>query len=127
MNIRVQGNIIQVIRYKVKYTEFETEMTMSACTLEEANEIATRMNGTVEALDTTGIEWIDGVEIPESKYPMEEALKILEMGEQGYSDFLVMQEKMKLENLLAENESLKQQLLETQLALVDIYESTLKG
>lgn len=125
--IRVQGNIIQVIRYKVKYIENDIEMAMEASAQEEAESLKTAFNGKIETLDTTGIEWIDGVKIPETNKPMEEALKILKMGEQGYKTFLENQEKMKPENLLVENETLKQQLLDTQMALVEFYESTLKG
>lgn len=125
--IRVQGNVIQVIRYKVKSTAFDTEMYMEASTLEEAESLAEQFNGEIETLDTSTIEWIDGITIPETNKPMEEASKILEMGEQGYKTFLEQQEKMKSENLLAENESLKQQLLETQLALTELFESTLVG
>lgn len=125
--IRVQGNVIQVIRYKVKSTAFDTEMYMEASTLEEAESLAEQFNGEIETLDTSNIEWIEGVEIPKTNKPMEAALEILNMGEEGYKDFLLKQEKMKAENLLAENESLKQQLLETQLALTELFESTLVG
>lgn len=125
--IRVQGNIIQIIRYKVKSTAFDTEMYMEASTLEEAESLAKQFNGEIETLDTSAIEWIDGITIPETNKPMEAALEILNMGEEGYKDFLLKQEKMKAENLLAENESLKQQLLETQLALTELFESTLVG
>lgn len=125
--IRVQGNIIQIIRYKVKSTAFDTEMYMEASTLEEAESLAEQFNGEIETLDTSNIEWIEGVEIPKTNKPMEAALEILNMGEEGYKDFLLKQEKMKAENLLAENESLKQQLLETQLALTELFESTLVG
>lgn len=123
--IRVQGNVIQVIRYKIKSTAFDTEMYMEASTLEEAKSLAEQFNGEIETLDISNIEWIEGVEIPKTNKPMEEALNILEMGETGYKEFLLKQEKMKNENLLAENESLKQQLLETQLALTELFERTL--
>lgn len=125
--IRVQGNVIQIIRYNVKYKENNIEMVMEASKLEEAEELKKAFNGEIETLDTSNIEWIDGVKIPETNKPMEEALKILNMGEEGYKDFLLKQEKMKAENLLAENESLKQQLLETQLTLTELFESTLVG
>lgn len=125
--IRVQGNEIQVIRYKIKSTAFDTEMYMEASTLEEAESLAEQFNGEIETLDTSAIEWIDGITISETNKPIEAALEILNMGEAGYKEFLLKQEKMKNENLLAENESLKQQLLETQLALTELFESTLVG
>lgn len=125
--IRVQGNVIQVIRYKVKSTAFDTEMYMEASTLEEAESLAEQFKGEIKTLDTSAIEWIDGINVPETNKPMEAALEILNMGEEGYEDFLLKQEKMKAENLLAKNESLKQQLLETQLALTELFESTLVG
>lgn len=120
--IRVQGDTIQVIRYNVKYTENNLEMIMEASTQEEAESFKTAFNGEIETLDTSAIEWIDGVKIPETNKPMEAALEILNMGEQGYKTFLEQQEKMKPENLLAENKSLKQQLLESQMAIVDLFE-----
>lgn len=125
--IRVQGNVIQVIRYKVKSTAFNTELYMEASTLEEAKSLAEQFNGEIETLDTSAIEWIDGITISETNMPMEAALEILNIGEEGYEDFLLKQEKMKAENLLAKNESLKQQLLETQMALVELFENTLVG
>ena len=125
--IRVQGNVIQVIRYKIKGIEFGVEMTMEANTMEEAESLASQFNGEIETLDTEAIEWIEGVKIPKTNMPMEEALKILNMGETGYKEFLLKQEKMKNENLLAENESLKEQILETQMALVELFENTLVG
>lgn len=123
--LRVQGDIINVIRYKVKANAFDTEMTMHATTLEEAEELKKAFNGEIEEINTKDIEWIDGVIIPETDTPMEVAMEILHMGEQGYNNYLIRQEKMKAENLLAENEMLKQQILETQVALVSLFESGL--
>ena len=123
--IRVQGNTIQVIRYKVLYNFGTVEMMQEAATAEEAEQIAAQTGGKIEAVDTTGIEWIDGVQIPDTKAPMEEASKILEMGEEGYKKWLEQQAAQSPEKLAEENEKLKQQLTDTQLALVEVYEMML--
>lgn len=106
--IRVQGDKIQVVRYKVLYDMGTVEMMQEAATVEEAEEIAAQTGGKIEAVDTTGIEWIDGVQIPETKYPMEEARKILDMGEEGYKKWLEQQATHNPEKLAEENEKLKQ-------------------
>ena len=123
--IRVQGNTIQVIRCKVLYDFGTVEMMQEAATVEEAEQIAAQTGGKIEAVDTTGIEWIDGVQIPDTKAPMEEASKILEMGEEGYKKWLEQQAAQSAAALYEENQKLKQQVLNTELALVELYESML--
>lgn len=123
--IRVRGNTIEVVRYKVLYDMGTVEMMQEAETVEEAEEIAAQTGGKIEAVDTAGIEWIDGVQIPDTKAPMEEASKILEMGEEGYKKWLEQQAAQSPEKLAEENEKLKQQLTDTQLALVEVYEMML--
>lgn len=121
--IRVQGNTIQVVRYKVLYDFGTVEMMHEAATAEEAEQIAAQTGGKIEAVDTAGIEWIDGVQIPDTKAPMEEASKILEMGEEGYKKWLEQQAAQSAAALYEENQKLKQQVLNTELALVELYES----
>ena len=123
--IRVRGNTIEVVRYKVLYDMGTVEMMQEAATVEEAEQIAAQTGGKIEAVDTAGIEWIDGVQIPDTKAPMEEALKILEMGEEGYKKWLEQQAAQSPEKLAEENEKLKQQLTDIQLALVEVYEMML--
>ena len=100
--IRVQGNTIQVVRYKVLYDFGTVEMMQEAATVEEAEQIAAQTGGKIEAVDTAGIEWIDGVQIPDTKAPMEEASKILEMGEEGYKKWLEQQAAQSPEKLAEE-------------------------
>ncbi len=128
--IRVRGNIIEVIRYEVtiprETTDNDTVIKLiEVSTLDEAKTLVGENTECIKKLNTEDIEWIDGVIIPETDTPMEVAMEILHMGEQGYNNYLIRQEKMKAENLLAENEMLKQQILETQVALVSLYESNL--
>ena len=128
--IRVRGNIIEVIRYEVtiprETTDNDTVIKLiEVSTLDEAKTLVGENTECIKKLNTEDIEWIDGITIQDTTQPMEVAHEILSMGEQGYKDYLVKQEKMKVENLLAENEALKQQLLETQVALVSLYESNL--
>ena len=119
--IRICGDMIEVCKYIVKTDEFTDYFK----TIEEANDFLKMHGGKIESLDTTGIEWIDGVQIPDTKAPMEEALKILEMGEEGYKKWLEQQAAQSPEKLAEENEKLKQQLTDTQLALVEVYEMML--
>lgn len=121
--IRVQGQTVQVIRYHVLYDSGTA--VAEAATLEEAELIANETGGKIESLDTAEIEWINGIEIPESNMPMEEARKILEMGEDGYRKWLEQQAAQSPANLLAENEKLNHQLTDIQLALVEVYEMML--
>lgn len=123
--IQVQGNVIQLIRYQVKYKMLDCMIVENFRTLEEATEIAERKKGEIVPLDVTGMEWIDGIQIPKTDMPMEAANEIVAMGEEGYKKWLEQQAAQNPENLAAENEKLKQQLTDTQLALVEVYEMML--
>lgn len=123
--IQVQGNVIQLIRYQVKYKMLDCMIVENFRTLEEATEIAERKKGEIVPLDVTGMEWIDGIQIPKTDMPMEAANEIVAMGEEGYKKWLEQQAAQSPEKLAEENEKLKQQLTDTQLALVEVYEMML--
>ena len=67
----------------------------------------------------------DGIILPKTNMPMEAANEIVAMGEDGYKKWLEQQAAQNPENPAAENEKLKQQLTDTQLALVEAYEMML--
>lgn len=125
MQIRVVGRKIELCRYGVTYTMQEKPQEFFVPTKEEADLLAEQYDGTIEILDTAADEWMDGIEIPETNRPMEKALEIAAMGEEGYKKWLEQQAAQSPENLAAENAQLKQQLTDTQLALVEVYEMML--
>lgn len=125
MQIRVQGNKIELCRYGVKYMVQEQEYTFFTPIREEADHLAEQYDGVVEILDTMADEWIDGLELPKTNMPMEAANEIAAMGEEGYKKWLEQQAAQSPEKLAEENEKLKQQLTDTQLALVEVYEMIL--
>lgn len=96
-----------------------------ASDIDSVKDIIDLYGGTYETLDTKGWEWLDGIQIPETNRPMEKALEIAAMGEEGYKKWLEQQVAQSPENLAAENAQLKQQLTDTQLALVEVYEMML--
>ena len=123
MKIRVQGLTIELLRYAIAYTRDGIAMTQFAQTKEEAEWIAKRFDGTVTQLDTAKDEWIDGIEVKPTNMPYDAAMEIAEMGEQGYKDFIEHEKLKDPEALAKENEALKKQVTDLEMALADIYES----
>lgn len=127
--IRTQGNVIQLLRYQVTYkvqpTGEKEEIDVSICTatIEEAEFEKERTGGTITPIDTTGQEWLDGIHVGDTNMPYDMALEIVEMGEQGYKEYLVQEKKKDPENLLKENAILNQQVTDLQLALTEMYET----
>lgn len=122
---RLQGDQVEIYRYSITVKEGELETVFYAVTKEEADKIIKEHGGILEQIDTSNMEWFDGMVIKPTNRPMEEASKILEMGEEGYKKWLEQQAVQSPEKLAEENEKLKQQLTDTQLALVEVYEMML--
>lgn len=122
---RLQGDQVEIYRYSITVKEGELETVFYAVTKEEADKIVKEHGGILEQIDTAQMEWFDGMTIKPTNKPMEEASKILEMGEEGYKKWLEQQAAQSPEKLVEENEKLKQQLTDTQLALVEVYEMML--
>lgn len=127
--IRTVGNTIQLLRYKVTYKvqllEENKEIDCCICTatLEEANMEKELHEGTITPIDTTGQEWLEGINVGETDMPYDRALEIVQMGEQGYKNYIENQKKSTPEYLLQENQALKQQVTDLQLALTEMYET----
>lgn len=85
---RMHGQLVQVLKYQINYTEAEDPLTCFATTLEEANEIASRVNGTVTELELEDDTWMDGIEVADVPDTYAEAQKIYSSGEQAYLDSL---------------------------------------
>lgn len=126
MKIIIQGNQIYLCRYKVVYKENDKIITEYFPTQKEVEKITSTVGGEIELLETKDFEWIDGVKIPETNQPMEKALEIIAMGEAGYKKWIEQQELQRPEKLVEENEKLKQQLTDMQIALVEVYEKMLE-
>lgn len=128
MHIRTLGNTVQLCRWQVDYTmqngdEATTPMTKYVPTEEEADALVKMYSGTKQKLDTAANEWIDGITVDSLAHGRE----IAAMGEQGYKRWLAEREAKKPEALLRENEQLKQQVTDAQLALAELYEMMTPG
>lgn len=123
--IQIQGDVIQIMRYQVIWEQDMRQMKCVFPAYEDACQFSEQMGGTIQELDIGDTVWMDGMQIPETNRPMEKALEIAAMGEAGYKKWLEQQAAQSPENLAAENAQLKQQLTDTQLALVEVYEMML--
>ena len=98
---RMYGKIIEVNRYSVTYEEQlpplpdqepeEPEIIQRVeyvPTKEEAEAIAERTGGTVSPLETSEYDWLDGIEVDDVPDTFSEAVKIYEMGQAAYEEFL---------------------------------------
>jgi hypothetical protein len=75
------GDIVQLLRYKI--TQTDTAVVDYCASIEERDALIQRLGGkphTVEAIDQTGNEWIDGMEFTDAA----KVLEALEMGETAY-------------------------------------------
>lgn len=120
MQVRVQGTIIQLLRYRLDYTQDDTPTTVYAATQEEANALHEIYGGKITPLDTTKDEWIDGVDVGPTNTPGDAAMEIVRMGERGY--------KQHLEELRqSDPDVLRGQITDLQLALAELYEAATAG
>lgn len=98
---RMYGRIIEINRYSVTYEEQlsplpdqepEEPETIQRVeyvpTKEEADAIAERTGGTVSLLETSEYDWLDGIEVDDVPDTFSEAVKIYEMGQAAYEEFL---------------------------------------
>ena len=115
---RMYGEIVEIYRYQITYTEGEgpeaQQVTQGFPTLEEAQAEGDRRGVTPEPLDTTAYEWIDGLTFPTRN----DAMAVYDLGEAGYKEQLAKEE--------AEKGRLETQVTELQLALADSYEQNLQ-
>ncbi len=120
MQIRVKGTIIQLLRYRIEYVVGGTPITDYAKDKQEADALVQVYGGTATKLDTTKDEWIDGIDVAPNNTPYDTAMEIVRMGEQGY--------KQHLEELRqSDPDVLRGQITDLQLALADLYETTMTG
>ena len=114
---RMYGETVEIYRYKVDYTEqIDPEGEPEAVTeytpyQDEAQDIATRYNGTVTALDTSAYAWMDGLELD----TYDDAMTAYDLGETAYNAKVQKEQAM----------SLEAQITDLQLALAELYETTM--
>lgn len=99
---RMCGNRVEVLRYKVDYTENKEQYTVCAVTEEEADEIAQRYNGVKSALASSDNEWMDGFEVADVPDTYAEAMRIYSLGEQAFFERVRTQKQEANKAALAE-------------------------
>lgn len=82
---RMYGRTVEVLHYKIDYTEDEEQRTDYAATEDEANEIAKNTGGVVSALSASDDEWMDGMEVDDVPDTYGEAMRIYGLGESAYT------------------------------------------
>ena len=90
---RMLGSVVELYRYKIRYTEDEKEMIEYCISEGHKNEVEQKLTTknidfTTEAIDQTENEWFNGLEF--NSY--DEALEVFNKGEQAY-----LQEKQRQE------------------------------
>lgn len=78
---RMYGRTVQLHRWRVDYEQDGEPVTERYPTEAEADAAAQRTGGTKTAIDVTGDEWIDGMEVDDVPQPMTEALRIYNEGQ----------------------------------------------
>lgn len=78
---RMYGRTVQLYRWRVDYEQAGKLVTEGYPTEAEADAAAQRTGGTKIAIDVTGDEWIDGLEVDDVPQPMTEALRIYTAGQ----------------------------------------------
>lgn len=89
------GRIIQIHRYKVEYSEelpsrddtgqpITKSRTQYCNTQERAQALAEATDGTITQLDSAAYEWLDGIEVADVPDTYAEAVKLYEMGGDGW-------------------------------------------
>ena len=78
--IQMFGTICQILRYQIIPKDETITYGIYAVTEEEANELATRYEGTIQETDHASYEWLDGMEFE----TREDAIAAYEMGEEAY-------------------------------------------
>lgn len=82
----VQGLTVYLYRYTVAWQENEQKKQYYCISEEEAHRYAVlHDNSTVQPIEVNASdEWIDGITIPNTKYPMEKAIEIYQAGENAW-------------------------------------------
>ena len=112
---RMYGRKIEIYRYKVDYTATEETpdlaegaesisfpATVYFTNREEAQGFATENEGTLTEIDTTAYQWLNGIVVADVPNTYAEALKIYELGQDGYERMLAFEASKKNEQLRAD-------------------------
>ncbi len=113
------GDELRLVRWTVSFVKNNIETTRSFFSEEEKENFVSKLNMTyiLDEIHQPEYEWLDGL-IFENKADIEKAIKL---GEISYKEYV-------LENdLQYQNEQLKQQLIDVQMALIEIYEGVLNS
>lgn len=81
---RMYGRTVQVLHFRIDYTEDLETHTQYAVTQEEADSIAQRTGGAVSDIPASDDAWMDGLEVADVPDTYGEATRIYSMGESAY-------------------------------------------
>lgn len=112
---RMYGRKIEVYHYKIDYTTTEEVQNIEEdsesvffpatayfTTLKEAQSFAEANEGTLIEIDTVSYEWLDGIIVADVPNTFAEAIKIYELGQDGYERMLAFEASKKNEQLRAD-------------------------
>lgn len=91
MNVRVQGGVVRVCRWKIEYYIGERHFEEYVVTEEEADYLVSKYGATKTMLDTSNDEWVDGITVPASSTtPKADAEAIIAKGKSAYLNSLTI-------------------------------------
>ena len=138
MKYRFYGDKLQLITHTVTYESEEghtREFIKNFIDLNTANVFLDQLEqlgitGRLDIIDNSGHEWLDEMIFSQEERTKRYVDKAIELGEESYAEWLTdNDEKLQVEEHLKQlekrNRELEQELTETQLALVEIYELNL--
>lgn len=99
---RMYGNRVEILRYRIDYTENEEQRTTYAATEEEADEIAKHYNGVKTNISASDDGWMDGMVVADVPDTYAEAMRIYSLGEQAYKQQVEDSKKRNAEQLRAD-------------------------
>lgn len=106
MQFRMCGLKVELCRWQVDYTEQIGEdtvnMTVYVPTGEEADFYVNQYKGKKSPLSTDGYDWIDGIIVPETTKPKNEAERLIALGKEGYKNYIEQGKRSTSEQLRAD-------------------------
>lgn len=108
---RMSGQIVEVYRYRVDYTEerpngdgemVQETVTAYLPTQEEAQAVAEQTGGQFSALDASAYEWMDGLEVEDVPDTYAAAVEVYQMGREAWERKAAFEASKRAEQLRAD-------------------------
>lgn len=96
---QLRGRKVEILRYQVTDPEGKKHFFVSEAA---ASRVAEECDGTVSPVDNSAFDWMDGLVIPESPNRYLQAVKIADMGQEGYEKMI---SRPSTEELAQQNEA----------------------